>query len=186
MDATPVDSHRRLVLVRRDDVEHLLLIGGPTDVVVEQDIRLLAHMRRPETLPEAATLPRPRPPERPAAAAPQRDGRPAAVQPQPMRPREPAPEPRPQPRPAQVVQARQPVPASAGAAAVPRQVTLVPKAPPIHDPIEDELEKELEVTFEQQAIQRTPQPQVQPPRPTSLDDEMTKLLGELSSHKKIG
>ena len=40
MDATAVDSHRRLVLVRRDDIEHLLLIGGPTDVVVERDIRL--------------------------------------------------------------------------------------------------------------------------------------------------
>ena len=39
MDATPVDSRRRLVLVRRDDVEHLILIGGPTDVVVEQNIR---------------------------------------------------------------------------------------------------------------------------------------------------
>ncbi|KAB2956465.1 MAG: hypothetical protein F9K19_07045, partial [Rhizobiaceae bacterium] len=40
MDATAVDSHRRLVLVRRDDVEHLILIGGPTDVVVEQGIHL--------------------------------------------------------------------------------------------------------------------------------------------------
>src|SRR5262245_56346329 len=47
MDATAVDSHRRLVLVRRDDVEHLLLIGGPTDVVVEQDIRLHVQTRRP-------------------------------------------------------------------------------------------------------------------------------------------
>ncbi len=40
MDATAVDSRRRLVLVRRDDVEHLILIGGPTDVVVEQNIRI--------------------------------------------------------------------------------------------------------------------------------------------------
>ena len=42
MDATPVDARRRLILVRRDDVEHLILIGGPTDVVVEQNIRLAA------------------------------------------------------------------------------------------------------------------------------------------------
>jgi flagellar biogenesis protein FliO len=42
MDATPIDARRRLVLVRRDDVEHLILIGGPTDVVVEQNIRLAA------------------------------------------------------------------------------------------------------------------------------------------------
>ncbi|RVB14098.1 hypothetical protein ENZ76_32285, partial [Mesorhizobium sp. M7A.F.Ca.CA.002.10.1.1] len=45
MDATAVDSHRRLVLIRRDDIEHLLLIGGPTDVVVERDIRLSAPRR---------------------------------------------------------------------------------------------------------------------------------------------
>ncbi|TIP67344.1 MAG: hypothetical protein E5X68_06965, partial [Mesorhizobium sp.] len=45
MDATAVDSHRRLVLVRRDDIEHLILIGGPTDVVVERDIRLAAPRR---------------------------------------------------------------------------------------------------------------------------------------------
>ena len=38
MDAAIVDSRRRLVLVRRDDIEHLILIGGPTDVVVEQNI----------------------------------------------------------------------------------------------------------------------------------------------------
>ena len=46
MDATAVDSQRRLVLVRRDDIEHLLLIGGPTDVVVERDIRM-SQPRRP-------------------------------------------------------------------------------------------------------------------------------------------
>lgn len=38
LDAAAVDAHRRLVLVRRDDVEHLILIGGPTDVVVESGI----------------------------------------------------------------------------------------------------------------------------------------------------
>jgi flagellar biogenesis protein FliO len=34
-----VDEQRRLVLVRRDGVEHLLLIGGGQDVVVEASIR---------------------------------------------------------------------------------------------------------------------------------------------------
>jgi len=38
LDATPVDSRRRLVLVRRDHIEHLILIGGPTDVVIESRI----------------------------------------------------------------------------------------------------------------------------------------------------
>ncbi|MES0882672.1 flagellar biosynthetic protein FliO [Roseibium sp. SCP14] len=38
MDSATVDTRRRLVLVRRDNVEHLILIGGPSDVVVEQNI----------------------------------------------------------------------------------------------------------------------------------------------------
>ncbi|TIY08409.1 MAG: hypothetical protein E5V16_18940, partial [Mesorhizobium sp.] len=65
MDATAVDSHRRLVLVRRDDIEHLLLIGGPTDVVVERDIRLSA-LRRPALTGDGGghqPAPRPRAPQ---------------------------------------------------------------------------------------------------------------------------
>lgn len=38
MDAMHIDQRRRLLLVRRDNVEHLILVGGPTDVVVEQAI----------------------------------------------------------------------------------------------------------------------------------------------------
>jgi flagellar protein FliO/FliZ len=38
VEAIPVDQRRRLVLVRRDQFEHLLLIGGPTDIVVEPTI----------------------------------------------------------------------------------------------------------------------------------------------------
>ncbi len=38
LDAAAVDTRRRLVLVRRDDVEHLIMIGGPTDIVVESRI----------------------------------------------------------------------------------------------------------------------------------------------------
>lgn len=38
MDAASLDARRRLVLIRRDNVEHLLLVGGPSDVVVEQNI----------------------------------------------------------------------------------------------------------------------------------------------------
>jgi flagellar protein FliO/FliZ len=38
IEATAVDSRRRLVLVRRDNVEHLIMLGGPTDVVVEANI----------------------------------------------------------------------------------------------------------------------------------------------------
>src|SRR5580704_17964469 len=61
-----VDNRRSLCLVRRDNVEHLLIIGGPTDVVVEANIvRAVAASRdvalaRPagvEPLPRAIPLP---------------------------------------------------------------------------------------------------------------------------------
>ncbi|MFZ2075425.1 MAG: flagellar biosynthesis protein FliO [Xanthobacteraceae bacterium] len=38
IDYASVDNRRRLILVRRDNVEHLLMIGGPTDIVVEPNI----------------------------------------------------------------------------------------------------------------------------------------------------
>ncbi|MCV0396665.1 MAG: flagellar biosynthetic protein FliO [Rhizobiaceae bacterium] len=57
VDATAVDGHRRLVLVRRDDVEHLVMIGGPSDVVIEQHIRVVPRPAR--SLPEAEQAPPP-------------------------------------------------------------------------------------------------------------------------------
>ncbi|MDQ0453834.1 flagellar biosynthetic protein FliO [Rhizobium paknamense] len=38
LDAAAVDARRRLVLVRRDNIEHLILIGGPSDIVIESGI----------------------------------------------------------------------------------------------------------------------------------------------------
>jgi hypothetical protein len=38
MEEARVDRVRRLVLVRRDDVEHLIMTGGPVDVVIETGI----------------------------------------------------------------------------------------------------------------------------------------------------
>jgi flagellar protein FliO/FliZ len=38
IDAANVDARRRLILIRRDNIEHLLMIGGPTDIVVEANI----------------------------------------------------------------------------------------------------------------------------------------------------
>ena len=36
IDAIGIDNKRRLVLVRKDDLEHLILIGGPNDLLIEQ------------------------------------------------------------------------------------------------------------------------------------------------------
>lgn len=62
IDAAAVDGRRRLVLVRRDNVEHLLMIGGPTDIVVEPNIVRAAAGRdqipqRPAEPPRLAPMP---------------------------------------------------------------------------------------------------------------------------------
>src|SRR5215472_11442608 len=63
IDHASVDGRRRLILVRRDNVEHLLMIGGPTDIVVEPNIvrAMAAPGARPpagiEALPRAIPLP---------------------------------------------------------------------------------------------------------------------------------
>src|SRR5262245_18119913 len=38
MEQASVDRSRRLVLIRRDDVEHLIMTGSPVDVVIETGI----------------------------------------------------------------------------------------------------------------------------------------------------
>lgn len=62
IDAAAVDGRRRLVLVRRDNIEHLLMIGGPTDIVVEPNI-------------VRATPGRDQLPSRPAVASPEPQAR---------------------------------------------------------------------------------------------------------------
>src|ERR1700726_1768238 len=59
IDAAAVDGRRRLVLVRRDNVEHLLMIGGPTDIVVEPNIvRATPGRDQAQQRPVAGELPR--------------------------------------------------------------------------------------------------------------------------------
>lgn len=49
-DSTTVDDKRYLVMVRRDNVEHLLLIGGSNDLVVESNIvRTQTSQKQPTT-----------------------------------------------------------------------------------------------------------------------------------------
>lgn len=47
VDAYDLDRQRQLVLVRRDNVEHLLMIGGPNDVLVESSIVRAGSEARP-------------------------------------------------------------------------------------------------------------------------------------------
>jgi hypothetical protein len=166
MDAAAVDSQRRLVLVRRDDVEHLILIGGPTDVVVERDIRLHAPTRRPG-------------PQGPAEPAPLRPEQ-----------RRPAPQPAARPEQRQAVQsapplAKAPVP-PANAAPV-RMPSLAPApqpnfstprpAPPAPTPPAPKPLDRPAGTIDLDAGKKKVSPEL------TLEDEMNRLLGELSNKR---
>ena len=69
VDSAAVDGRRKLVIIRRDNVEHLLMIGGPSDVVVETNlIRGTAAATREAPVARnggAETLPRTAPPADP-------------------------------------------------------------------------------------------------------------------------
>ena len=128
IDAASVDGRRRLVLIRRDNVEHLVLIGGPTDVVIEQNIVRAVPVAQPREAPPVrphggeAT---PRPPDIPPRSEP------------PPRPPQaeaawipPPPEPGARsPRPAEPVRPPQPEP-------MPRQVRQPEGAPKVQPPVE--------------------------------------------------
>src|SRR5258706_474614 len=60
IDAASVDARRRLILIKRDNVEHLLMIGGPTDIVVESNIGRagpIAVSREPRPIPDNSRHP---------------------------------------------------------------------------------------------------------------------------------
>jgi hypothetical protein len=208
MDAAPVDSQRRLVLVRRDDVEHLILIGGPTDLVVERDIRLLPAARRPAAPAEHADgVPRQRPAEAPARPQPERPAQaprpePRAPQPQPVAPAA-APKATTPPAPAPVVAVRMPpaaMPAPQAPAAAPPRAPSAPASSaalpssgtpaggakpagtvantvPPPTPRLKPLETPPSAPATGSASKMRPRPEL------SLEDEMNRLLGELSSKK---
>jgi hypothetical protein len=47
IETATVDAKRKLLLVRRDDVEHLIIVGGPIDLVVETGIKGRPHLEPP-------------------------------------------------------------------------------------------------------------------------------------------
>ena len=114
IDALSVDGRRKLVLVRRDNVEHLILIGGTSDLVVEPSIVRGApagarprqgqaqgqvQAARPQPQPAAAAAPVPQPQVAPQPhAAPHRPVEASGIaEPIPF-PQTAAPTPRPHPR----------------------------------------------------------------------------------------
>ena len=62
VDAFSLDGQRQLVLVRRDNVEHLVMIGGPNDVLIEPQINRAMAPARENNQPSpllAPVAPRP-------------------------------------------------------------------------------------------------------------------------------
>ena len=120
VDAFSLDGQRQLVLVRRDNVEHLVMIGGPNDVLVESQINraLTAARENNSASPLLAPGAAGRRTETPLAAAPVvAEAPPAKVAaPAPAAPKAPAPAPA-------------PAPASASAAPKAPASTPLPAAP---------------------------------------------------------
>jgi len=85
IDFTAVDQKRQLVLIRRDGVEHLLMIGGPQDLVVESGIvrEVEPAAAEPARPPRRGVPPivqqRPAPAPEPAAPAAAEPEKPAAA-----------------------------------------------------------------------------------------------------------
>ena len=47
VETATIDGRRKLMLVRRDDVEHLIMTGGPVDVLIETGIQGHRHLEPP-------------------------------------------------------------------------------------------------------------------------------------------
>jgi flagellar protein FliO/FliZ len=129
VDAFSLDGQRQLVLVRRDNVEHLIMIGGPNDVLVESQInRALAASRENNSAPVAQ-----------ASLAQARRVEPVAVAPAaPVAP-PPAAKAKPAPQQAQPAAAAAPVPTAEvrpirAQAFAPAPTSSTPEAPPSVQP----------------------------------------------------
>jgi hypothetical protein len=147
IDAAAVDGRRRLILIRRDNVEHLVMIGGPSDVVIEPNIVRAATATReaaPPRPPAAAeTLPR---------AVPLGEGSMWPLQPQ-AEPAAPPPPPRQRPMPVQEEPAPWPVEAE----------TPPPPAPAARPP--RPLDPLAGLAAELSRVPMQPEPSAPPPPP---------------------
>ena len=57
IETMPLDAKRRVVLIRRDDTDHMLLLGGTTELVIENNIPIDPEREeREQPSPEALSL----------------------------------------------------------------------------------------------------------------------------------
>ena len=169
IDYASVDSRRRLILVRRDNIEHLVLIGGPTDVVVEANIVRAAPAAARETTvtrppPPAETLPR-------AIPLPESGNGSWPLQPEPMGPPPLRPGPRIEPDeqpswpPPQHGEAPPARPARDTLAAIADEIAARPIPPPRNRAAGAPRPRPVEPRTEQRAAEPRPEPRPEPRMP---------------------
>lgn len=143
LDAAAIDPKRRLVLIRRDAVEHLIMIGGPTDIVVESGIIDRSTAAAPSRSLSAEELAVPQP-----AAVPRAETRQAA----------PVSERRPEPaRPVAPVQSDKPAPVVETRAAVTPPVQSVARAVTPPAAVPERTAPSIDRYMERPAAERQPE-----------------------------
>jgi flagellar protein FliO/FliZ len=180
IDQANVDGRRRLVLIRRDNIEHLLIIGGPSDVVVEQNIvRAATAAREGATArpPAADTLPRAVPLGEDSVWPPQPE--PAAKAE--ATPRVEPPPVRAEPRQRPPMASEEPMvwpgdrPSEPQAPAIPPQAAAAPPAPPFArerksrgaDPLAELAEELARVPAAPESAEQRRMPRLQPAPPSA-------------------
>jgi flagellar biogenesis protein FliO len=157
VDATAIDNRRKLVIVRRDNVEHLLLIGGPTDVLVEPNIvRGSTVQSTRETSPVRTA----------AVSLPEASGWPIAAEPQPVARAEPVIRPvAPVHEEVPVTHTQQIVPAAPERPAQPRVSAAPPAAAPVPPPVAAPRPQPVEASAHESAPEVHPAAPVRPAVP---------------------
>jgi flagellar biogenesis protein FliO len=206
IDAASVDGRRRLVLIRRDNIEHLLMIGGPSDVVVETNIvRASAAGRDTRSAATATTTaavaaaPAPAVAATPAAATP---AEPAPPRPVPLGdgnlwPLQPEPAPRAQRRAIAEETVHWPLPAEPGprsmrpadtlaglAAELARpgkQAEPAPAAARAAPPVEPPRPPEEENVEAPEPVAAAPEPPAPPPPMSPTDQNLAEMAQRLEA-----
>ncbi|OOO26667.1 flagellar biosynthesis protein FliO [Agrobacterium salinitolerans] len=163
LDATAVDARRRLVLVRRDNVEHLVMIGGPTDIVIESGIGAIPIVRDVQE-PELKALPRQESEQKRAEPAIQPERRPALPQQQPVAaaapvsvPEEPVKQAQ-RPEPLAPAPSPRPAPVAAAAAQLPPRPSTQPQPVRTPAPARETAPPARQAAPERETARATPPP----------------------------
>lgn len=163
LDATAVDARRRLVLVRRDNVEHLVMIGGPTDIVIESGIGAIPIVRDVQE-PELKALPRQESEQKRAEPAIQQERRPALPQQQPVAaaapvsaPEEPVKQAQ-RPEPSAPAPSPRPAPVAAAAAQLPPRPSTQPQPVRTPAPARETAPPARQAAPERETARATPPP----------------------------